>query len=126
MSLFTYFGRNLIPHVFTDDISVIEICAQILVFISPFYLIYPVLEMLLSLTRSIKKIIIPTVITLIACLSRIVWIYFLPAQYSILEAKFSYPLSWIVKMCIRDRIKDVTPRKSVRVISPTMTTTNQR
>ena len=36
------------------------------------------------------------VITLIACLSRIVWIYFLPAQYSILEAKFSYPLSWIV------------------------------
>ena len=25
MSLFTYFGRNLIPHVFTDDISVIEI-----------------------------------------------------------------------------------------------------
>ena len=96
MSLFTYFGRNLIPHVFTDDISVIEICAQILVFISPFYLIYPVLEMLLSLTRSIKKIIIPTVITLIACLSRIVWIYFLPAQYSILEAKFSYPLSWIV------------------------------
>ncbi len=96
MGLITFLGRGILPQMFTKDESVIEMCRQILAFIAPLYLLYPVLEILLALTRSMKKVVVPTVITLAACLGRIVWISRLPQGYSILEAKFSYPLSWII------------------------------
>ncbi|MDO4305648.1 MAG: MATE family efflux transporter [Eubacteriales bacterium] len=97
LTAFLIFFRMPLFHIFTEDSNVIQIGSHLLKLITPYYIVFVVIEVLSSALRGVSDVIIPTLLTLFGvCLLRIVWIFFaVPLKPSIEMVSFSYPITWI-------------------------------
>lgn len=91
-------GRELLFRLFISDASVIEIGAEMLRLIMPWYVVYVFIEVLAGSLRGVGDVIVPVIITLFGvCLLRIVWIigvmHFSPTIPAII---YSYPVTWVL------------------------------
>lgn len=89
--------RGWLYSLFTSDAEVSTIGVQIVAFMMPCLLTYPLLEVYSSAAKAVGKALVPTNITLIGiCATRILWIISLPDGYSAIQVLVCYPLSWVV------------------------------
>ena len=91
-------GRELLFRLFISDASVIEIGAEMLRLIMPWYVVYVFIEVLAGSLRGVGDVIVPVIITLFGvCLLRIIWIigvmHFSPTIPAII---YSYPITWVL------------------------------
>ena len=83
---------------FSDDPQVIEIGAQRLALIMPFYFFCSLMDVAASQIRGMGKSFEPMIVSLVgACGIRLFWIYFiLPLNRTLMFLYWAYPVSWAV------------------------------
>ena len=91
-------ARSFLFRLFTTDETVIRIGSDMLMFITPWYIIYVFIEVLGGSLRGRGNVIVPVIITLIGvCLLRIIWLASVmkisPTIHAII---FSYPVTWTI------------------------------
>lgn len=91
-------ARDFLFCLFTTDETVIRIGSDMLLFITPWYIIYVFIEVLGGSLRGQGNVIIPVVITLLGvCVIRIIWLAgALKISPTIHAIIFSYPVTWAV------------------------------
>ena len=96
-SVGSIFG-NWIVSLFSDDPQVIEIGAQRLALIMPFYFFCSLMDVAASQIRGMGKSFEPMIVSLVgACGIRLFWIYFiLPLNRTLMFLYWAYPVSWAV------------------------------
>lgn len=94
---FLVLARVPLFRLFTTDTDVIRIGTDMLVLITPWYVVYVFIEILVGALRGIGDVIIPVVITLLGvCLLRIIWLVaVLQISPTIPAIIFSYPVTWV-------------------------------
>ena len=95
--IFLIFARVLLFRLFTTDTEVIRIGSEMLILITPWYIVFPFIEILSGSLRGIGDVVIPMIITMCGvCLLRVVWIIgALKLKPTIPVIIFSYPITWI-------------------------------
>lgn len=96
--LFLILARSFLFRMFTADENVIKIGSDMLVLITPWYIVYVFIEILAGTLRGMGDVLVPVIITLVGiCVLRIVWLagalHFSPNIATII---FSYPVTWIL------------------------------
>lgn len=91
-------ARTILFRLFTTDDAVVQIGADMLLFITPWYIVYVFIEILGGSLRGRGNVIVPVVITLLGvCVLRIIWLAGVlkisPTIHSII---FSYPVTWVI------------------------------
>lgn len=91
-------ARSILFGLFTTDETVVQIGSDMLLFITPWYIVYVFIEVLAGSLRGRGNVIVPVVITLVGvCVLRIIWLAgvleFSPTIHSII---FSYPVTWVI------------------------------
>lgn len=83
--------------VFTSDANVVQIGSDMLKLITPWYIVFVVIEVLSSALRGLSDVIVPMLLTLGGvCALRIVWtLMIVPLFPSIEMVIVSYPITWI-------------------------------
>lgn len=102
MVAFLIAAREFLFRMFTSDADVIRIGSDMLVLITPWYIVYVFIEILSGALRGIGDVIVPVIITLggISVL-RIVWLAIaLKISPTISVIIFSYPVTWILTALI--------------------------
>ena len=96
-SVGSIFG-DWIVSLFSDDPQVIEIGAQRLALIMPFYFFCSLMDVAASQIRGMGKSFEPMIVSLVgACGIRLFWIYFiLPLNRTLMFLYWAYPVSWAV------------------------------
>lgn len=96
-SVGSIFG-DWIVGLFSDDPQVIEIGAQRLALIMPFYFFCSLMDVAASQIRGMGKSFEPMIVSLVgACGIRLFWIYFiLPLNRTLMFLYWAYPVSWAV------------------------------
>ena len=91
-------SRSLLFRLFTTDETVVRIGSDMLLFITPWYIVYVFIEVLGGSLRGRGNVIVPVVITLLGvCLLRIVWLAgVLKISPTIHAIIFSYPVTWVI------------------------------
>ena len=91
-------SRSLLFRLFTTDETVVRIGSDMLLFITPWYVVYVFIEVLGGSLRGRGNVIVPVVITLLGvCLLRIVWLAgVLKISPTIHAIIFSYPVTWVI------------------------------
>lgn len=84
--------------IFTTDEAVVQIGAEIMMAIAPYFIIFSFVEILSSALRSMSIVIAPLFMTMFGvCLLRVVWIFFIvPLNPSLKMIVSNYPVTWIV------------------------------
>lgn len=83
--------------VFTNDMEVVRIGADMLNQITPYYVVFIFIEVLSGALRGVSDVVLPMLMTLFGvCLLRIAWIFFIvPMNPSIHMVIINYPVTWI-------------------------------
>ena len=91
-------ARGLLFRLFTADASVVQIGSDMLLFITPWYIVYVFIEILGGSLRGRGNVIVPVVITLLGvCVLRIIWLAgVLRISPTIHAIIFSYPVTWVI------------------------------
>lgn len=91
-------SRNFLFRLFTTDETVVRIGSDMLLFITPWYIVYVFIEVLGGSLRGRGNVIVPVVITLLGvCLLRIIWLAgVLKISPTIHAIIFSYPVTWVI------------------------------
>ena len=91
-------SRSLLFRLFTTDETVVRIGSDMLLFITPWYIVYVFIEVLGGSLRGRGNVIVPVAITLLGvCLLRIVWLAgVLKISPTIHAIIFSYPVTWVI------------------------------
>ena len=91
------FGRPVF-RLFSTEAEVLEIAAQMLMYMAPCYWLFVPIEMLSGSLRGMGDTVIPTVITAMGiCVFRTIWMFtVVPVWHEILAITISYPISWIL------------------------------
>lgn len=91
-------ARSLLFRLFTTDEAVVQIGSDMLLSITPWYIVYVFIEVLGGSLRGRGNVIVPVVITLIGvCLLRIIWLAgVLKVSPTIHAIIFSYPVTWVI------------------------------
>lgn len=91
-------SRSLLFRLFTTDETVVRIGSDMLLFITPWYIVYVFIEVLGGSLRGRGNVIVPVVITLLGvCLLRIIWLAgVLKISPTIHAIIFSYPVTWVI------------------------------
>lgn len=102
MIVFLIIAREFLFRMFTSDADVIRIGSEMLVLITPWYIVYVFIEILAGALRGIGDVIIPVFITLGGiCVLRIIWLAAaLKISPTISVIIFSYPVTWILTALI--------------------------
>lgn len=102
MIVFLIIAREFLFRMFTSDANVIRIGSEMLVLITPWYIVYVFIEILAGALRGIGDVIIPVFITLGGiCVLRIIWLVAaLKISPTISVIIFSYPVTWILTALI--------------------------
>ena len=97
LAVFLMVFRRPLFAFFTTDAGVITLGADMLITITPFYIVYVFIEIYSGALRGIGDVFIPTIITLAGvCFIRIPWILFVvPAHNTMDTILVSYPMAWI-------------------------------
>lgn len=95
--IFLVVARVLLFSIFTKDANVIRIGSDMLLQITPWYIVFVVIEILSGALRGIGDVLIPMILTLCGvCLLRIVWIVIVMKVHPTIPfIIFSYPITWI-------------------------------
>lgn len=95
--VFLLVGRTMLFRLFTNDAEVIRIGSEMLILITPWYIVFPFIEILSGALRGIADVVIPMIITMGGvCLLRIAWVVgALKIRPTIPAIIFSYPITWI-------------------------------
>lgn len=96
--LFLIIVRTFLFRLFTADETVIQIGCDMLVLITPWYVVYVFIEVLAGALRGVGDVIVPVIITLLGvCVLRIIWLAavlkIIPTIPAII---FSYPVTWCI------------------------------
>lgn len=96
--VFLIFARTFLFSLFNRDPQVVQIGSDMLVLITPWYVIYVFIEVLAGALRGMGDVIVPVIITLAGiCVLRIVWLIgALQISPTIPAIIFSYPVTWIL------------------------------
>lgn len=91
-------ARGLLFRLFTADETVVQIGSDMLLFITPWYIVYVFIEVLGGSLRGRGNVIVPVVITLLGvCVLRIIWLTgVLRISPTIHAIIFSYPVTWVI------------------------------
>ena len=91
-------ARPILFRLFTTDDAVVQIGADMLLFITPWYIVYVFIEILGGSLRGRGNVIVPVVITLLGvCVLRIIWLAgVLKISPTIHAIIFSYPVTWVI------------------------------
>lgn len=91
-------ARSLLFRLFTADETVVQIGSDMLLFITPWYIVYVFIEVLGGSLRGRGNVIVPVLITLLGvCLLRIIWLAgVLKVSPTIHAIIFSYPVTWVI------------------------------
>lgn len=97
LSSFLIVFRYPLFAIFTNDMEVVRIGADMLNQITPCYVIFIFIEVLSGALRGVSDVVIPMLMTLFGvCLLRIAWIFFIvPMNPSIHMVIINYPVTWI-------------------------------
>ena len=89
------FGGNL-AMLFTPDVTAVDECRHILMFLAPFYWTFVFVEVLSGAIRGTGETVKPMIVTLVGtCLLRIAWILLVvPLDRTILTVMAVYPVTW--------------------------------
>ena len=98
LSIVLHFFGQYVYMLFTPDAEVIEIGMQILYFLTPIYFTYVTIEVISGTVRSMGFVLVPMLLTCTGvCALRLLWLFIaVPANRTITNILFSYPLSWVV------------------------------
>lgn len=96
--VFLIAARTFLFRLFTTDASVVKEGADMLVLITPWYIVYVFIEVLAGALRGVGDVLVPVIITLAGvCILRIVWLAaVLKISPTIPAIIFSYPVTWII------------------------------
>lgn len=96
--VFLIAARVPLFRLFTSDAEVIRIGTEMLLLITPWYIIFVFIEILSGSLRGIGDVIVPMILTMCGvCLLRILWIAgALKIRPTIPVIIFSYPVTWII------------------------------
>lgn len=96
--VFLIVARSFLFRLFTSDETVIQIGSDMLVLITPWYIVYVFIEVLAGTLRGMGDVIVPVIITLVGiCVLRIVWLVgALHISPTISAIIFSYPVTWLL------------------------------
>lgn len=102
LSLLFFFVSVPLVSIFTSDTTLIEQSSAILRYMAPFYLCYPVIEVLSQILKCIGKATQVTIITLLSIsVIRVSWIISVAMKNLTYETiLFAFPLSWTIAACI--------------------------
>lgn len=97
LSSFLIVFRYPLFAIFTNDMEVVRIGADMLNQITPCYVIFIFIKVLSGALRGVSDVVIPMLMTLFGvCLLRIAWIFFIvPMNPSIHMVIINYPVTWI-------------------------------
>lgn len=100
--IFLIAARTFLFRLFTSDADVIQIGSDMLVLITPWYIVYIFIEILGGALRGVGDVIVPVIITLLGvCVLRIVWLAaVLRISPTISAIILSYPVTWVVTALI--------------------------
>ena len=84
--------------IFTSDANVVEIGAHLLNLITPWYVVFVIIEVLSGALRGASDVIVPMILTLFGvCVLRVVWIAVVMNVHPSVELViFNYPITWII------------------------------
>lgn len=96
--IFLVAARAFLFRLFTSDAEVIRIGCDMLLLITPWYVVYVFIEVLAGSLRGAGNVIVPVVITLVGvCIMRIIWLaVVLKVSPTLSTIIFSYPVTWIL------------------------------
>lgn len=96
--IFLIAARKILFSLFTNDETVIQIGCEMLVLITPWYIVYVFIEVLAGALRGVGDVIVPVIITLLGiCVMRIAWLIgVLKISPTISAIIFSYPVTWLL------------------------------
>jgi len=91
------FGRPVF-RLFSSEADVLEIAAQMLMYMAPAYWLFVPIEMLSGSLRGMGNTVVPTIITAMGiCVFRTIWMFtVVPVWHEILAITISYPISWVL------------------------------
>lgn len=97
LSLFFYTFAEFFFGIFVEDAGVISLGVSQLHFLTRFYLIYVIVEILSGTLRGMECVVAPTIISiLLICVLRVVWVTVaLPVRNTMETVMMSYPVTWI-------------------------------
>lgn len=90
--------RTPLLAIFTDDMAVLQIAADSMAIIAPFYIAFTFIEIYSGALRAMGDVIIPMIMTMLGvCAFRIVWVLFVvPLNHTMETISLNYPISWVV------------------------------
>lgn len=96
--VFLVLTRVFLFNIFTNDSEVIRIGSDMLLQITPWYIVFVIIEILSGALRGMGDVLIPMIITMCGvCVLRILWIVFVVRLHPTIPfIIFSYPITWIV------------------------------
>ena len=96
--VFLIAARFLLFRLFTNDSHVIEIGCDMLVLITPWYIVYVFIEVIAGALRGVGHVVVPVAITLLGvCVLRIAWLAaMLKISPTISAIILSYPVTWVI------------------------------
>lgn len=91
-------ARRPLFAIFCDDAAVVEIGAQMMCVITPFYCAYVFTEIFSGALRGMGDVVVPMLITMFGvCVVRVLWIMIVAGAFPALEVViFNYPVTWII------------------------------
>lgn len=94
--LFVY--RTPLLSIFTNDSNVLQIAADAMAIIAPFYIAFTFIEVYSGALRAIGDVIVPMIMTMLGiCVFRIAWVIFVvPHSHTMATISFNYPISWVM------------------------------
>ncbi len=98
MGILGFIFNEQIVSFFSDDPGVIQIGAERMTLVMPFYFFCSLMDVTASEIRGMGKSVEPMIVSLIgACGIRILWVFFiLPLDRTLINLYWSYPVSWAV------------------------------
>lgn len=98
ISIFFYAFAEFFFGIFVEDAGVISLGVSQLHFLTRFYLIYVIVEILSGTLRGMECVVVPTIISiLMVCVLRVAWIAMaLPIRNTMETVMMSYPITWAV------------------------------
>ena len=93
-----FFFRAPLLSIFTDDMNVLQIAADAMAIIAPFYIAFTFIEVYSGALRAMGDVIIPMIMTMLGvCAFRIAWVlWIVPLSHTMATISLNYPISWVM------------------------------
>lgn len=116
LSALGYFFRTPVVGIFAKDPAVIEIGAQRLALVIPFYAFCSLQDVVAGQIRGMGKSFEPMILSLFGtCIIRLAWIFLiLPEGHSLMDIYWAYPISWFATFALLSILYYIKLRKLLK------------